>query len=230
LAEEVEEIEVTKRTVAPTGTGNHRLCAKICMRCGGTGNAVRTCCNQPRLYCWVCEKNGTRTTGSLSSYSGGSEPETNNSKRRATKLWTGSRYLQKNESGGRKDTGASRSVIRKRRYHELREKGRWKKARTEITNGEKQKAWGEFSAMTRFAGIRVGFPIPNSKHRRNATRNGFSIKTADKTPVRQPGIRHHGAKEPAEEEIRRILETKRRQVFVTTHNIYMKDDKPIKQR
>ncbi|XP_041566664.1 activity-regulated cytoskeleton-associated protein-like [Drosophila elegans] len=62
LAEEVEEIETMEGTNRPITTGNQNLTSEICMRCGGTGHAARTCTNPPRLFCWVCGRNGTRTT------------------------------------------------------------------------------------------------------------------------------------------------------------------------
>lgn len=60
LAEEVEEIESSERRIAQPA--QPQLRPDICMRCGGTGHVARACTNPPRLFCWVCGRNGIRTT------------------------------------------------------------------------------------------------------------------------------------------------------------------------
>jgi len=147
-------------------------------------------------------------------------------------------------------------VISKRRNHELREQGILRKARTEITmaNGAKQKAQEEFTAMICFAGeiFELNFLIlsqatgemllgmdlgPGAQTRLKCGNLELTITEPEETPQEKEREQTTEEKEPIEEEIRRILETQS-QVFegvkgnsyVTTHKIYMLDDKPIKQR
>ncbi|XP_044315245.1 activity-regulated cytoskeleton-associated protein-like [Drosophila rhopaloa] len=60
LTEEVEGIEAEDRTQSSQTV--QQLRPEICMRCGGTGHGPRTSNNPPRLFCWICGRNGTRTT------------------------------------------------------------------------------------------------------------------------------------------------------------------------
>nr|XP_041632323.1 activity-regulated cytoskeleton associated protein 1-like [Drosophila kikkawai] len=61
LAEEVEEIEAADQT-RHNQPAQQQIRPEICMRCGGTGHAARTCGNPQRLFCCVCGRNDIRTT------------------------------------------------------------------------------------------------------------------------------------------------------------------------
>nr|XP_041633407.1 activity-regulated cytoskeleton associated protein 1-like [Drosophila kikkawai] len=61
LAEEVEEIEAADQP-RHNQPAQQQIRPEICMRCGGTGHAARTCGNPQRLFCWVCGRKDIRTT------------------------------------------------------------------------------------------------------------------------------------------------------------------------
>ncbi|XP_052855308.1 uncharacterized protein K02A2.6-like [Drosophila gunungcola] len=157
---------------------------------------------------------------------------------------------------GTVDTGASRSVISKRRYNELRKYGKWRKGRTEITlaNGSKQRSDGDFTTNIQFAGeeFELDFLILNqvtggillgidflakTRTRIQCGNLELDITEAETTQGEIEPEQSTDDTEPTEEEISKFLE-QQRQVFegmkgtsnITTHKIYMKDDRPVKQR
>ncbi|XP_041564487.1 uncharacterized protein LOC121467232 [Drosophila elegans] len=157
---------------------------------------------------------------------------------------------------GTVDTGASRSVISKRRYNELRKYGKWRKGRTEITlaNGSKQRSDGDFTTNIQFAGEEFDFDflilnqvtggillgidfLAKTRTRIQCGNLELDITEAETTQGEIEPEQSTDDTEPTEEEISKFLE-QQMQVFegmkgtsnITTHKIYMKDDRPAKQR
>ncbi|XP_041564014.1 uncharacterized protein LOC121467076 [Drosophila elegans] len=131
---------------------------------------------------------------------------------------------------GTVDTGASRSVISKRRYNELRKYGKWRKERTEITlaNGSKQRSDGDFTTNIQFAGeeFELDFLILNqvtggillgidflakTRTRIQCGNLELDITEAETTQGEIEPEQSTDDTEPTEEEISKFLEQQRKQ-------------------
>ncbi|XP_041673748.1 uncharacterized protein LOC121529819 [Drosophila eugracilis] len=154
------------------------------------------------------------------------------------------------------DTGASRSVIDQGSYRSLRKQGRWNEEREEITlaNGARQKVMGSFATLVQFGSKRfkLSFLILDQVTGGMLLGMDFLAKVGtiircdhQEITIREPQEEQKrkqreeaGIKtEPSEEEIRTFLE-EQMMVFermkgcstIATHTIYMKDERPVKQR